>query len=95
MYSTYVVLHVGTLLATITAVRAFESRRDAALVTEVTLQTFRHGVTVPALWAHVVLPPVSTSTRSEDDLRGLQSPRLPVQIDRVTATVQQTGRWVH
>ena len=53
--STYVLVHVGPLLAPRAAVGAFETGRDAALVPKMTLQTFHHGVTVPALRAHVVL----------------------------------------
>lgn len=77
-------VHVCPLLAASTAVRTFESGRDAALVTKVTSQTFHHGVTIAALWAHVVLfLAASASKRSVDIVRRVELARFLIRTGSV------------
>lgn len=85
MFPTYVLVHVSSLLAARAAVRAFESWCYTALVTQMALQTFHHGVTVPALWTHVILFLASSpSKRSVDvDPRCLIFPRLLIRVGSV------------
>ena len=68
MLSTYMLVHVCSLLAACTTVRTFESWRDAALVTKVTLQTFHNSVTVPTLWARVVLFLAASASKRPVDI---------------------------
>lgn len=92
-------VHVGPLFATNLAVRAFEFRRDAALVTEVTPQTFQHRITVPAFRALVVLSPVPSASnhRLVEQLGLLGFHRLPsrIRIAGPVIVVQYTIRMAH
>lgn len=97
MLPTYMLVHVSSLLAARAAVRAFEPRRYAALVTQMALQTLHHGVTVPTLWTHVIFFLASSpSKRSVDvpDPRSLIFPRLLIRIGSVIP-VYQAKRTIH
>lgn len=48
-------VNVGLLLPSYETIRALESRRQSALVSQVAFQTFDHGVTVAAFRTHVIL----------------------------------------
>lgn len=84
MFSTYVLVYVCSLLAASTTVRTFESWRNAALVTKVTFQTFHNSVTVPTLWARVVLfLAPSASKRSVDIIHHVKLARFLIRTSSV------------
>lgn len=62
MLPAYMLAHMTPLLAASAAVRTLESRGLAAFIAQVPFKTLHYGVTVTALWTHVITSTAPTST---------------------------------
>lgn len=64
MLPAYMLAHMTPLFAASAAVRTLKPRSQTAFVTQVSLETLHHGVTVAAFWTHVITSTTPTSTAS-------------------------------